>query len=160
MSEFRSLVDGMFTVDAIGTPLVNKQVVQLQLNQGTKLKIVFYFCKSSCGFSIHVHVGEWINCVVRVSPYKRSILTTPFLLIGPSDLKGRVNVYISQSASSAPEVSPRRPYQRRTPPSASYDVKLPDITELNQPAISENEGMFGWVTDSQNNLKTIYFFIV
>ena len=127
----------MFSIDAIGTPLVNKQVVQLQLKQGINFNRV-KFVKFN-----YLPVGEWINCVLRVSPYKRSILTTPFLLVCPSDLKGRVNVYVSLSGSGTSETSARRSYQRRTPPSSTYDVKLPDIAELNLPMISENEGMFG-----------------
>lgn len=34
LREMSVLVDKMFAVDAIGTPLVSKQIVELQLNHG------------------------------------------------------------------------------------------------------------------------------
>lgn len=38
LREFFILVEKMFAIDAIGTPLVNKQIIQLQLNQGKDRK--------------------------------------------------------------------------------------------------------------------------
>ena len=35
LKETTILVDKMFAVDTLGTPLVSKQIIELQLNQGT-----------------------------------------------------------------------------------------------------------------------------
>ena len=39
LREFYILVEKMFATDTIGTPLVNKQITELQLNQGENDKI-------------------------------------------------------------------------------------------------------------------------
>ena len=85
-----------------------------------------------------------VYCSLRVSPYKRTTLTTPFLLVSPSDLKGKVNLYVTLSGTSS-EGSTRKPFPRRsspTPPTPT-EVKLPDISELSLPVISESEKMVG-----------------
>jgi hypothetical protein len=97
-----------------------------------------------------MHADIWLYCSVRVTPYKRTTLTTPFLLLSPSDLHGRINLYVnlagstpSSSSGAAAELSVRKPYQRRTSPSVPMEIKLPDMSELNLPAISEDEDMVG-----------------
>lgn len=90
----------------------------------------------------------WLYCSVRVTPYKRTTLTTPFLLACPSDLHNRINVYVNLAGSTsgaAAELSTavKRSYLRRITPSTPVEIKLPDISELNLPTISEDEDMVG-----------------
>lgn len=84
---------------------------------------------------------------MRVTPYKRTTLTTPFLLVSPADLRGRINTYVnlagSTSGAAADLSSARKSYLRRTSPSAPMEIKLPDLSELNLPTISEDEDMVG-----------------
>lgn len=74
-------------------------------------------------------------------------MTTPFLLVCPSDLRGRVNLYVnlpgSTSATAGELTAIRKAYLRRTSPSAPVEIKLPELSELNLPTISEDENMVG-----------------
>lgn len=98
---------------------------------------------------IILHPDVWLYCSVRVTPYKRTTLTTPFLLVSPSDLRVRINLYVNLAGSTPgaaadlSTIAARKPYLRRTPPSAPIEIKLPDLSELNLPTISEDEDMVG-----------------
>ena len=89
----------------------------------------------------------WLYCSVRVTPYKRTMLTTPFLLVSPSDLRGRINLYVNLGGSTpsgtAVDLSARKSYLRRTPTSAPMEIKLPEMSDLNLPTITEDEDMVG-----------------
>ena len=95
-----------------------------------------------------LHADIWLYCSVRVTPYKRTTLTTPFLLLSPSDLRGRINLYVNlagsaSSSGAAAELSLRKSYPRRTLHGAPMEIKLPNLSELNLPTISEDENMVG-----------------
>lgn len=85
-----------------------------------------------------------LYCSVRVTPYKRTPLTTPFLLACPADLmQGRVNLYVNLCGPNVAEMSNRKFPLRKTSPNTPLEIKLPDMSELNLPTISEDEDMFG-----------------